>query len=84
VTALDDAAEPSAADGKAAINPLRLGLVEESADPAIPFLIGVREAARAGDVARARASLRALWLAVLTMKQAFKEIAFCGEGAGNG
>lgn len=43
MSTLDRVPEPSAADVKAATNTLRLGLVEESADLAIPFLVGVRE-----------------------------------------
>jgi len=50
MTAAARTAEPSAAAAAADI--VRVELIEESADLAIPFLVGVRQAARDGDVAR--------------------------------
>ncbi len=62
----------------AVIDDLRIGAIEEASDRLIPFLIGVREAARDGDVARVGACLKALWSAVLVMRAAYREI---GGGA---
>lgn len=62
----------------AVIDDLRIGAIEEASDLSIPFLIGVREAARDGDVARVGACLKALWSAVLVMRAAYREI---GGGA---
>ena len=85
-TASRDPTQPSpearAAAARAAINALRLELIEESADLALPFVLGAREAARAGDLDRLGDCLRAVWLASTTMRQAFKEIAGGGEGGG--
>jgi len=42
-------AEPSA-EAKAVADAMRVEAIEEAADLAIPFLVGVRQAARDGDV----------------------------------
>jgi len=76
-------AEPSA-EARALVDDLRIEAIEEASDLSIPFLIGVREAARDGDVARVGACLKALWSAVLVMRAAYREIAGNGEGGANG
>lgn len=72
-----DAAEPSAAKGL--LDALRLELLGEAADLATPFLIGVRGAARAGEVARVSEGLKAVALVVTTMRRAYREIAQSGD-----
>ena len=62
--------EPST-EAKAMIDALRFDLIGEAADAAIPFLIGVREAARDGDLDRLERCLKAVWFATGTMRQAF-------------
>ncbi len=65
--------KPSVA-AKAVADRLRIEAIEEAADLAIPFVVGLRQAARDGDVDRIGDCLRALWLAAVTMRQAYREI----------
>lgn len=67
-TAVPPVTVPAVVDGR------RLEVIEEAADLAILFLVGVRQAARDSDVTKTGACLRALWTATLTMRQAFHEI----------
>jgi len=76
MTAAARTAEPSAAAAAADI--VRVELIEESADLAIPFLVGVRQAARDGDVARLGECLRALWLAAVVMRKTYRELGQSG------
>lgn len=75
---------PPQAPAKGLIDALRLELIEEAVDLAIPFLIGVHEAARAGEVARVGEVLRALRLAAQLMRRAHREIAQSGDDPGRG
>jgi hypothetical protein len=62
------------AEARAAVDDLRLEAIEEAADLAIPFLVGVRQAARDGDVTRLGECLQAVRLASVVMLQAFGEL----------
>lgn len=76
-------AQPLGAVAQRVFDDLRLGLIEEAADIAIPFLVSVRQHARHGDAERLGECLKALWSAVLAMRGAYREIGSGGEGGAN-
>jgi hypothetical protein len=78
MTAAARIAEPLP-EARAAIDAIRVEWIGETADLAIPFLVGAREAARNGDIDRLGDCLRALWLAAQTMRRAYREIGGCSD-----
>ncbi len=66
--------QPLGAAAQQVVDDLRLGLIEEAADLAIPFLVSVRQHARHGDAERLGVCLKALWSAILVMRTAYCQI----------
>jgi len=65
---------PSSAAHAAAVDAIRIEAIEEAADLAISFLVGLRQAARDGDTVRLDECLRALRLAAQVMRKAYREL----------
>ena len=72
MTAAGTTAPSSAAH--AAVDAIRIEAIEEAADLAISFLVGLRQAARDGDTVRLDECLRALRLAAQVMRKAYREL----------